>query len=87
VMRRREPTQIPLLPLAVDLVCFPAEMEVQPGAEIESIGRSTSRRRRRMIKKMMKRRRRISSLLLHEANLGLLRIQKRNPRRDWLPSR
>jgi hypothetical protein len=89
VMRRREPAQIPLLPLAVDLVHFPAEMEVQQGVEIEMIWRSRSkrRRRRRRASKMMKRGRRISGLLLHEANLGLLRIQKRNPRRGWLPSR
>jgi hypothetical protein len=88
VMRRREPSQIPLLPLAVDLVHFRAKMEVQQGVEIEMIGRSTSRRRRRRAaSKMMKRGRRISCLLLQEANLGLLRIQRRNPRKGWLPSR
>jgi hypothetical protein len=87
VMRRREPAQIPLLPLAVDLVHFPAKIEVQQGVEIEMIGRSRSskRRRRRRASRMMKRGRRISGLLLHEANLGLLKIQKRNPIRGWLP--
>jgi hypothetical protein len=79
VMRRREPAlepaQIPLLlPLAVDLVCFPAEIEVQEGAEMDRIGRSRSRSR-------MTRGRRISGLPLHEANLGLLRIPNRNPER------
>jgi hypothetical protein len=44
-MRRREPAQIPLLLLAVDLVHFPAKMEVQQGVEIER-STSTSRRRR-----------------------------------------
>jgi hypothetical protein len=105
VIRRREPAQIPLLPLAEDLVNFLAKMEVQESAEIKMIGRSKSRsrsrsrsrsksksrkrskRRRRRASKMMKRGRRISDLPLHEANLGLLRIQKRNPRRGWLPSR
>jgi hypothetical protein len=87
-MRRREPTQILLLPLAVDLVHFPAKIEVQQGADIEIIGRSKSKSKSKsMANKMMKRGRRISGLPLHEANLGLLRIQKRNPRRCWLPSR
>jgi hypothetical protein len=84
IVMRREPSQIPLLPLAVDLVHFQTEMEVQQGAEIERIGR---RRRRRRASRMMKRRRRISGLSLHEANLGLLIIQNRNPVRGWLPSR
>jgi hypothetical protein len=92
VMRRREPAQIPLLPLAADLVHFPAELEVQQGAELERIGRSrnrrrTRRRRRRRTSRMMKSGRRTTRLLLHEGYLGLLRIQKRNPRREMLPSR
>ena len=92
VMRRREPAQIPLLPLAANLVHFPTELEVQQGAELERIERSRNkrrtkrrRRRRRRTSRMMKSGRRTTRLLLQEGNLGLLRIQKRNPRRKRNP--
>jgi hypothetical protein len=56
MMRRKEPAQIPLLPLALDLVHFLAKMEVQHGTEIERIGNSRSKMR---ASRMMTRGRRI----------------------------